>query len=174
MKSFFTSVLIITLVTVNLRLQGQGSIIIGKVGKRTTYSQNGKILNHQELGEILKINPASVKEYKKCEAFSTTGAVFVLTGLVSTCTGVVFTGLSIVASINDNHDESSRYLTSAGITLLSGLGLITVGAVVGSRSTYHKKNSVNDYNNSLKTGRIENTSVFVGFTGNGVGVRVRF
>jgi hypothetical protein len=174
MKSLFISVLIVTFFTIALHAQGKGSIIIGKEGKRTTYQQNGKFLNHKELDEILKINPASVKEYKKNASLVTTSTVFLLTGFASTCASVGLAGLSVIASINDNHSQSSQYLTDAGITLLSGICLMTIGVAFGVNSDYHKKKSVDDYNNSLKTGRIEKASVFVGFTGKGVGVKVRF
>lgn len=174
MKSFFISVLIGTVITMNLFSQNQGQITIRKEGRKTTYEKNGKLLNNMELAAALKLNDASRKEFRKSEALSTTGAVFVITGFVSTCTAVVFSGLSIITAINDNHDKSSQYLADAGIILLSGLGLMTVGCVFGVSSVHHKTTSINNFNNGLNTGRRDKATIIVGLTGKGVGMRIKF
>ena len=159
------------LLTLNLTGQNQGSIIIGK---GHNYQQNGKYLDHKELAAILRTNPESVKEYNKNAALSSTGIVFILTGIFSVSTGVVYSGLSLIAHQDNNKDKASKYLTNSEITLLSGLGLMAVGIVFGTTSGSHLKKSINNYNGSLKTGRIENSQIYIGLSGSSIGIRLRF
>jgi hypothetical protein len=174
MKSMILSAVLSTLFALNLSGQNQGPIIMGKEGKKTTYQQNGKYLNHKELAAILKTNPESVKEYNKNAALSSTGVVFLITGFFSSCAGVVYSGLSLIAHYDDNKDKASKYLTNSEITLLSGLGLMTIGIAFGGTSQSHFKKSINNYNGSLKTGRIENSQIYIGLSGSGIGIRLRF
>jgi uncharacterized protein len=151
-----------------------GSIIVREEGKYQTYQQNGRYFTHKQLSTILKANPGSVKEYNKSEALSKTGVVFLLTGVVSSGTGIVYSGLSLIAHMAGNNDNASRYFSNSKITLLSGLGLMTVGFAFGGSSVHHLKKSINNYNDSLKTVRVENSQVFFGMTGSGIGIRLKF
>jgi hypothetical protein len=174
MKSRVITTVFGCIITLNLTAQVTSPIIIGKEGHRSTYQQNGRNLTQKELAVVLKSNTFSVKEYKKCAARSNTGVVFVLAGMISSGAGVVCSGLSLISRLDDNNDKASDYLTYSGITLLSGLGLITIGAVIGGSSVSHLKKSINNYNGSLKNGRIENTKIYFVLNKNGVGVQLRF
>jgi hypothetical protein len=171
MKTMILSAVLSALLTLNLIGQNQGSIIMGK---DHNYQQNGKYLNHKELAAILKANPESVKEYNKSATLSSTAIVFLLTGISSCSAGVVYSGLSLIAHRDDNKDTASKYLTNSEITLLSGLGLMTIGIAFAGTSGSHLKKSIDNYNGSLKTGRIENSQIYIGLTGSGIGIRLRF
>jgi hypothetical protein len=174
MKSIFLTAVLSAWIALNLAGQNQGPIIMGKEGKNTTYQQNGKYLHHKELAGLLRSNSGSAKEYNKSAALSTTGGVFLLTGIASTATGVVYSGLSLIAHLDNNNDKVTRYLTNADITLLSGLVLMTLGFDFVIKSVKHLNKSVYYYNSTLKNGRIENSQIYIGLTGSGIGIRLRF
>jgi hypothetical protein len=174
MKSIILTAVLSGMIAMNVTAQNQLPIIIGKKGIEITFQQNGKYLTHRELAEVLKSNAESIKEYKKSATLYKPARVFWLAGLYSSSAGVVCSGLSLIAYIRKHNDDAIKYRNYAGITLLSGLGLITLGITLDIPSVSHLKKSVNNYNNTLKTGRIENGIIYFGFTGEGVGVRLRF
>jgi hypothetical protein len=174
MKSIILSAVLSALLTLNLTGQSQGPITMGKQGRVLTYQQNGKYLTFRELGDVLKLNTESFKEYKKTETLDKTGGMFLMTGIISSSAVVVYSGLSLIARLDNNKDKAYKYLTNAGIIFLSDLGLIIMGNIILDRKEAHMRKSINYYNNTLKTGRTENVIIYIGFTGEGVGVRLRF
>ncbi|MCX6328381.1 MAG: hypothetical protein NTZ85_02545 [Bacteroidia bacterium] len=174
MKSIILTAVLSTMISMNLTAQNQWPIFIGKEGSKTTYQQNGKYLTQKELAEVLKSNTESIKEYNKSAILDKTAGVFIIPGFISSCAGVVYSGLALIAYIDSNNDKASKYRTNAGITLISGVGLIIIGGTFVRSSGSHLTKSINNYNNTLKTGRTGNVIIYFGFTGEGVGVRLRF
>jgi hypothetical protein len=174
MKSMILSAVLSAMIALNLSAQNQLPNFIVYDGHKSTYQQNGKYLTQEELAEVLKSNMESVKEYNKREALSKTGAAFFILGFLSSSGAVLSTTSALKAHIDGNNDKASKIINGAEIALWGGLGLITISAVIGGTSKSHLRKSINNYNNSLKTGKIENGKIYFGFSGNGIGVRLRF
>jgi hypothetical protein len=163
------------MIAMNLTAQNQlPNLIIDEGHKTTTYQQNGKYLTKKELAEILKSNAESVKQYNKSVTLSNIGGVFTAIGISFCIGGVIATTSSLKAHLDGNNDKASKIMTNAEIGLWSGLGFIIIGTTLGATSVTLKKKSINNYNNTLKSGRIENGTIYFGFTGEGVGIRLRF
>jgi hypothetical protein len=174
MKSIIIAFVLSAITAGNLSAQNQFPVYIGKEGNKTTYQQNGKYLTKKELAEALKSNAESINDYNESSVLGLTAGLFIIPGIISTCTGVVYACLSRVAFITGDKDQASKYQINGVITLLSGLGLTVIGGSIAGASNTHLTRSINNYNNTLKTGRAENAVIFVGFTGEGLGVRLRF
>jgi hypothetical protein len=172
MKAIILIVVLSAIIAMNLTAQNQLPILVGKKEGRTTYQQNGKYLTKKELSEVLNSNTESIKEYNESASMKITAGIFIVPGIISLCTGVVYASLSRIAIVSDNRDLASKYQTTGIITLLSGLGLTIIGCTIAAKSEAHITKSINNY--TLKTGRIENGIIYFGFTGEGVGVRLRF
>jgi hypothetical protein len=153
MKSIILTAVLSAMIAMSLTAQNQWPILIGKEGTKTTYLQNGN--------------------YHTFALKGNNGEVFFAAGIITTGVGVVYSGLALIAHLDNNTDKTSKYLTNAKITLLSGLGLMTIGITFGVISHSHQKKSVNNYN-TPKPGRTENVIISIGFTGEGAGVRLRF
>ena len=174
MKSMIISSVLSAMLILNLAGQNQGPITMGKQGRALTFQQNGKYLTFKELGDVLKSNTESLRAYKKTETLDKTGGMFLMTGIISSSAGVVYSGLSLIARLDNNNDKAYKYLSNAGIIFLSGLGLIIMGNTILDRKEEHMRKTINNYNNTLKTGRTENVIIYIGFMGEGVGARLRF
>lgn len=125
MKSIILVAVLSAMNAMNLTAQNQWPIFIGKEGSKTTYQQNGKYLTQKELAKVLKSNAESNKEYNISATLDKTAGVFIISGIISSGAGLAYTGLSLIAYMDSNNDKVSKYRTNAGITLLSGLGLIS-------------------------------------------------
>ena len=180
MKPGIVTTILCVVISLNLTAQNPGQIIIRKENKKTTYQQNGKYLSQEELAEVLKSYPASAREYQVSSSLEKIGEGIAIPGVLMTGLGGIFSVSKIlgimgdIAYFSDNPDKGDKYRRYAGITALSGIGLVAVGFTFHLVSISVQKKSVSIYNGINPAGRIENVKIYVGFTREGVGVRLRF
>ncbi len=174
MKSIILTTALSVIIVMNLTAQNQIPILMGKEGHKTTYQQNGKYLSRKELAEVLKSNKESLQEYRKSATKDKTAGLFIIPGLITGGGGLVFSGLALGARIDNNHDQETKYMLAGSISFLSSLGLLIIGGTIAGSADKHLARSINNYNNSLNTGRTGNVTICFGFTPEGIGVRLRF
>lgn len=180
MKSGIIATILCVIITLNIRAQIPGQIIIGKEFKKTTYQQNGKYLSQEELAEVLKSYPASAREYQISSSIDKVVMVFVIPGILLGGTGGLLNAGHILrfmgdmAYYGDDPVQASKYRKYADIAVLSGIGLVAVGCTFHFISISLQKKSVSLYNGISPTGKIKNIKIYFGLSGDGVGMRLRF
>jgi hypothetical protein len=165
---------LLAMIVMNLTAQNQWPILLGKDDHKTTYQQNGKNLSRNELAVTLKSNKESLQEYRKSAAREVSAGFFIIPGLIAGGGGLVFSGLAVGALFDNNHDREREYGLATGLSLFSCIGLLTIGGKIAGSGEKHLVRSINNYNNSLNTGRTGNVTICFGFTREGVGIRLRF
>jgi hypothetical protein len=174
MKSIILATALSAIIVMNLTAQNQQPILLGEEGHKTTYQQNGKYLSRKELAEVLKSNKESLPEYKKSAAKNASAGVFIIPGLIVGGGGLVYSGKALIELIIKNDENLNRDRNIVELSLLSSLGLLIIGGTIAGSGERHLARSINNYNNSLNTGRAGNVTVCFGFTREGVGVRLKF
>lgn len=139
------------------------------------YYVNGEETKFADIKTALSSNPASSAEYLKYKANLNVGAPLVIIG-----SGCLLAGafINLASSVKQTNDINNGEL---GNSYPNGLGLVLIGLAVDLTSlaflfpaNKHIKQSINDYNASLKTtGRIQPRLEMV-LHPTGAGIRVAF
>ena len=125
----------------------------------TIYLQHGKTLTAKELKEIVMVNPEASEEMKLASGNLTAGLAFAYVG-------GFMVGWPIVTAIGGGKPEWAM----AGV----GAALLAISFPFGGAATRHTKNAVKIYNNGIKELSHHNVNLDLGFSGNGVGIKMSF
>ncbi len=158
MKKIILSV-ILTLFVLSLFSQNPADSIQVKKGLGTVFLQNGKALTPRQLVTITKSNPeasAEMKIAKSNSGFST----------VLGYAGGFLAGWPVGTALAGGDPD----WTLAAI----GAGLIVISIPFTSAYTKHAKNAVSIYNNGLNRSSYRVGEARLGFTFNGIGLKVTF
>jgi hypothetical protein len=171
MRSFIISALFLSILSFSLFAQITEPIIVVKDGFKKTYLQNGIYLNHDQLFGVLKSKPESESECIMSEKQGIVFGVLALPAGIFVSVDRIFNWVWLPVGNEGKSDRSRQIETTIGLSVL-GLALIGVPFIISSNS--YLKKSISNYNNSGRTGKIENININFGIMGNGVGVQVRF
>jgi hypothetical protein len=174
MKKIILLILLGITLSLYTSAQAGGPITIEKKGLRKSYIQDGKILAPKQLGSVLSSDEAASKHFRtaRIDGYVAYGAIGV---------GAIFAGMGLYNSIkaaqatNDGDlaastDYSNK--STADLLITAGCFVVSLPFMVLSNSQIGK--SINVYNSSRKTGRLDKLDLYVGMTGNGATVRLRF
>ncbi len=171
-------IILLVLMGISLSLyasaQAGGPITIEKKGMRKTYIQDGKIIDPKQLGPILLTDEEAAKHFKAARidgivAYGAigAGAVFAGIGLYNSIKAAQATNDGDLAASTDYSNKST-----ASLLLTAGCFVVSLPFMVLANSQLGK--SINVYNSNRKTGSIAKPDLYVGLTGNGATVRLRF
>lgn len=153
--------ILFVLIQITTTISAQTSSEPIQIRKRlgTVYQQNGKNLTSNQLLNITKINPAAYEEMKKANSHYVASMFFQLPGgfLVGYPLGTAMAG-------------GDANWTLAAI----GAGLIIFSIPLISGYNRHATQAVNIYNNGLPSYPKPASQMSLGFTRNGVGLKVCF
>ena len=157
-----------TLFILNFTAKSQNSSELIKVKEKTfgyAYYQNNKVLKFGELLEITKGNPTAYNHIVKASRLDVAS---VLLGTV----GGGFLGFSLGYGIGCFITGQTINIKIFLPTLLIGIASSGCGIIFRVQSTDNTKRGVEIYNNAIKQKNSE--SIDLGFTANGVIMRVKF
>jgi hypothetical protein len=143
--------------------------------ERRQFHQNGKIRTFPQVKMSLANNQASASEYQKYKVNNTIAIPFVIVGSVGIIAGAAIT---LVSSVKQSQDVNNGELNG---TYSSGLGIVLIGAAFDIvalpflfSANKHFKQSINNYNSSLKSTQSEPVQFNLMVRGNGLGIRMVF
>jgi hypothetical protein len=125
----------------------------------TIFLQHGKTLTPKELKEIVKVNPEASEELKIASGNLGAGMAFAYVG-----------GFMIGWPIGTAIGGGKPAWAMAG----AGVVLAAISIPFATAANRHTKNAVKIYNNGIKQISHNKTNLNLGFSGNGIGVRLSF
>jgi len=177
-KIFFSLLIACIFSATNIFAQQQGDVTIesqqttshpslGRHANWVTDSSTGVILKDDELRRIMQINPAALQILNEGIKQRNTGMVIAIPAAIPLVVGL----FGIIDNISPF--MSDGYNNWALPTFLIGGGVYTIGMVVGIKGRNKVFQAVEIYNKGLAANKPEMELNF-GFTGNGIGLTLRF
>lgn len=124
------------------------------------FTQNGKRLNFSQLSGIMKSNEVAYKEIKAAQSNNTIASVFGGAG-----------GFLLGYPLGTALGGGEPNWTMAAL----GAGLIIIAIPISLNANERAKNAVEVYNSSLTSSSSKvKTDIKIAFTGNGIGLTVKF
>jgi len=163
-----------SLLFVCLSTQVNGQITIEKKGLKKQYLHEGEKIDNKQLASLLKADPSSADKYKISKTYSYVGLSSMVVGTAFIGVGFYYT-IKSAQSVGENDlVGTSDYSNKSGNNILIGAGFYVLSVPFLLMSNSNLKKSINLYNSSTSTSGIHNLDLYVGFTGEGVGVGLRF
>lgn len=158
MRKIFILIVLIS-IGINLTGQTQADSIIVKKRLGPVFQQNGRNLTPSQLKKITEVNPEAFAEMKIANSNYVASMFFQLPG-----------GFLIGYPLGTAVAGGDPNWTLAAI----GAGLVAISIPLISGYNKHASQAVNIYNNGLAYYTKPNPSMSLGFTGNGVGLKLKF
>jgi hypothetical protein len=158
MKTLFTLCFSL-LFTVQLFAQTRVDSIEVKKGFSTTFRQNGRNLTPKQLQEITQSNPEAKKEMQLAQSKN------VVASILGTAGGALI-GWPVGAALGGGEPN----WTLAGV----GAGLVAIGIPFSASYVKHATKAVQLYNGGQMQSSVPKLDVKLGFTGNGLGLNMKF
>jgi len=154
--------------------QTSGPITIQKKGLKKIYLQDNQTIDSKKLETILLSGNQSAMEYKRYKTNYYIGLSSMGAGTIAIGVGF-FYSLKAAQATNDNDlSASTDYSNKSGSALLTGAGLYLASLPFFLLSNSHLNKSIDLYNTSSKSGRLDKTDLNLILTGTGVTVQLRF
>jgi hypothetical protein len=136
--------------------------ILGRKG--TVFEQNGRALKIKQLLVITKSNPAAYKEIKIAK--STAGVAYVLLGASG------FLSITGIINVNTHYSLYDKKYSWRALGLAAGFWVISLPII--SSSGKHTNKGVIIYNKGLRSSSLTYGDIRIGYTNNGIGMKIRF
>lgn len=174
MKKIFISGILSFVLVLSLSAQQSSQISVEKKGLKKTYLHGGETIDSKQLSSLLASNPNSAAKHR---SFRTNSIV----GLTSMVCGTAFIGVGLYYSIKSAQSVGDNdlagtvdYSNKSGNNMLIGAGFYVISVPFLLMSNSNLKKSINLYNSSSSTGSINSMDLYAGFTGDGIGIGLRF
>ena len=154
--------------------QQADQITVKKEGLKKIYLLGEEPIDSKQLSSLLGSNPNSMAAYKVSKTHGIIGLSSMACGTVFIGVGFYYTIKSAQASGNDDLAGTTEYSNKSGNNMLIGAGLYVLSVPFFLLSNSNLKKSINLYNASTSTGSINSLDLYVGFTGEGIGVGLKF
>lgn len=172
-RLFFTGILSFILVFV-VSAQQVEQITMEKQGLKKAYLHGDESIDSKQLSSILKSNPTSADTYKTSKIWSTAGLTSMACGTVFIGVGFYYSVKSAQAVGDNDLVNTTDYSNKSTNNILIGAGFYVLSVPFLLLSNSSLKKSINLYNASSSTGRLNDIDLYVGFTDNGIGFELSF
>lgn len=159
---------------VSLSAQLNGQITVEKKGLKKHYLHEGEKIDNKQLASLLSANQNSSPKYTISKTYSIVGLSSMVVGTAFIGVGFYYT-LKSAQSVGENDlVGTTDYSNKSGNNMLIGAGFYVLSVPFMLMSNSNLKKSINLFNSSTSSSSIHNLDLYVGFTGEGVGVGLRF
>jgi hypothetical protein len=159
----------ISIITLNLKAQGEGPITVTKWKGYKVYVQNFHYHFRNEIKLVLKSNPESAKELRIMKTMDIVGAtLLVVPPLTLYCINAVLLYSDDIGNFGD------YYLSNFALFYKVCIGLDLIAIPITILAGKHFKKAIKVYNQTYETGNAVNAILYLGVVENGIGVQLRF
>ncbi|MCK5138061.1 MAG: hypothetical protein KAR19_19915 [Bacteroidales bacterium] len=174
MKKIFISGILCFILFFALSAQQSSQITIEKEGLKRIYLHDGEAIDSKQLSSLLTSNPNSAAKYKSSRTNSIVGLSTMVCGTAFIGVGFYYT-IKSAQTVGDNDLAGTvDYSNKSGNNMLIGAGFYVISVPFLLMANSNLKKSINLYNSHSNTGSISNLDLYVGFTGEGIGVGLKF
>lgn len=174
MKKILISGILSFILLFALSAQQNGPITVERKGMKKIYLQDGAPIDFKQVSVLLKSNPNSVSSFRSYKTNSIVSLSAITCGTVFIGVGFYYTIKSAQLANDNDLAGTSDYSEKSGTYMLIGAGFYVLSIPFILMTNTNLIKSIDLYNSSSGTSGIKNLDLYIGLTGEGIGIGLKF